>query len=404
MRKSSAYGIVLKEEENKALMIRYPNMQAETNPIEQWRKMGEAQNLEAFQQALSVNSIPFCNIIYADQQGNILYHFGGHAPKKRGSWERWQDVVQTSSSADIWEDYYTASEVPSYVNPNSGWIQNANDPPYTSTIPPAVVPQDYPTHITPNSMSFRPQRSAILLHENTNIDFENFIALKHDTKAEFALRIKDDLQMLRGLTDDSSVLKALELLSQWDGSFEPESKAALFFVTLSEYLNTSDIFKTPWSYQNPITTPDGFKNPKKVLDLVVKAVQSHQEKWGGFDRTYGEIYRAKVGAYEYPGNGGSGRLGLFRTMHYVEGEDQKFYAYHGDSFVCVTEFDTPLKAKALVAYGNATQPNSPHIGDQLHLFARKELREVWFYRDQHENNMTFHEKMNASRLLVRTNK
>lgn len=32
---------------------------------------------------------------------------------------------------------------------------------------------------------------------------------------------------------------------------------------------------------------------------------------------------------------------------------------------------------ALTSYGNASQPGSPHIGDQLQMFANKKLRTVW---------------------------
>jgi acyl-homoserine-lactone acylase len=42
----------------------------------------------------------------------------------------------------------------------------------------------------------------------------------------------------------------------------------------------------------------------------------------------------------------------------------------------VIEFTDPVRAKVLLSYGNATQPGSPHVGDQLELYARKELRPV----------------------------
>ncbi|WP_198664799.1 penicillin acylase family protein [Lewinella sp. IMCC34191] len=39
---------------------------------------------------------------------------------------------------------------------------------------------------------------------------------------------------------------------------------------------------------------------------------------------------------------------------------------------------TSARARVLLSYGNATQPDSPHCGDQLELFSRKELRDAWF--------------------------
>ncbi|NJL58232.1 hypothetical protein HC928_26295, partial [bacterium] len=41
----------------------------------------------------------------------------------------------------------------------------------------------------------------------------------------------------------------------------------------------------------------------------------------------------------------------------------------------------PLRAQVLLTYGNATQPGSPHVGDQLEVFARKELRDAWLTRE-----------------------
>lgn len=395
VRKTSAYGVVLHEKADRALILRYPNMDGSMNPVSQWMKMGKAKTIEAFQDALAVNTMPFCNVLYADQKGNILYHFGGHVPKKEGSWERWQEVVSTSQSRDVWKEYYSSSEVPSYTNPTSGWIQNANDPPYTSTIPPAIRPEEYPSHISPNHMSFRPQRSAQLLKNKSELSFEEFIDLKHDTKSSYALRIKDEIRVLKSQVQDSLTQRAVELIDQWDGSFEADSRAALFFVSLSRYLDPSTLFEKKWSFKAPLSTPSRLKNPSDVLQAFQKAAHYHMNQWGSFQRTYGEIYRVRVGEIEFPGNGGAGSLGLFRTMSYVPGNDQKFYAYHGDSFVCVTEFGSKVRAKALVAYGNATQSQSSHIGDQLHLFAQKQLREVWFYKDQHLKHLESHEIMDS---------
>ena len=53
----------------------------------------------------------------------------------------------------------------------------------------------------------------------------------------------------------------------------------------------------------------------------------------------------------------------------------------GDSWVSVIEFGEKVRAKALLSYGNSTQQDSPHNGDQLRLFSKNELRDVYFYRE-----------------------
>ena len=59
----------------------------------------------------------------------------------------------------------------------------------------------------------------------------------------------------------------------------------------------------------------------------------------------------------------------------------------GDSWVAIIEFGEKVKAKVLLSYGNSTQEGSPHKGDQLELFSKKELRDALFYRTDLEGNI-----------------
>jgi len=45
-----------------------------------------------------------------------------------------------------------------------------------------------------------------------------------------------------------------------------------------------------------------------------------------------------------------------------------------------------VKAKVLLSYGNSTQKDSPHNGDQLELFSKKEMRDAWFYNEDVKAN------------------
>ncbi|NEU77366.1 acylase, partial [Hassallia byssoidea VB512170] len=61
----------------------------------------------------------------------------------------------------------------------------------------------------------------------------------------------------------------------------------------------------------------------------------------------------------------------------LNSKNAHFQAVAGDSFVAAIEFSNPVKAMALTSYGNASQPSSPHVGEQLQMFAHKQLRPVW---------------------------
>jgi len=393
VKKRSDFGMIIRESDSKAIALRWPNMEGELNPLSQWRAMGEAKNLNDFKAALDQNALPLFNVIYSDKDDNILYHFAGHIPKKKGDWQKWRGIVSTSSSEELWDGYYTTSELPGYTNPESGWIQNANDPPYTSTIPPALNKDEYASHIAPNHMSFRAQRSARLIMGADNLTLDELITLKHDTKSELALRIQDDLESLKGSTKDSLTLAALNVLTEWDGSFNSSSKGAILFMNLIGQIGTSGYFEKTWSFDDPISSPDGLKNPEGMLKVLKNVAQGQIEQLGAIDPPFGDLFRFKEGQLEYAGNGGPGHLGIFRTLYYIPGEKGKFYPVFGDSYVCATEFGEEVTAKALLSYGNATQAGNPHVGDQFQLLSEKQLRDVWYTREQQERNLELTEKL-----------
>ena len=54
-----------------------------------------------------------------------------------------------------------------------------------------------------------------------------------------------------------------------------------------------------------------------------------------------------------------------------------------------------VKAKVLLSYGNATQKNSPHNGDQLELFSKKEMRDAWCTKAAVDSNTKRVEVLNG---------
>jgi len=92
---------------------------------------------------------------------------------------------------------------------------------------------------------------------------------------------------------------------------------------------------------------------------------------------WGDVYRFASGNADLPGNGGSGNSGLFRTIAYSRRVGNRYYAAQGETFVCGIEFAKAQKAQCLVSYGNASQPGSPHLEDQLPLMVAKKLHPVW---------------------------
>lgn len=387
LRKVSKHGVVISEKGNKALALRFPYMENPPHILQQWYDMGKATNFNEFETALKQNAIGLFNVIYADKTGNIFYSFLGNIPDKKGEWKDWSNTVSGDKSDLIWDSYHPYSALPKLLNPKSGWLQNANEGPYTSTIPQEIDYEAYDKDISINNMGFRPQQSASLLLNKKELTLEDIINLKHSTKSSLYERLKDDFEALRLINKDSLTTVALDVLKNWNGEFNADSKGAVLFVNLIFSLDNQNLFKEPWSAKKPLTTPDGLKSPATVLATLKGVAQGMLKKLGTLEVPYGAVFRIKVGEHEIPANGSFGNLGVFRTLAFSKGKDGKYYAFHGDGYVCAAEFGDEIKAKVILGYGNASQPGNKHIGDQLELFAKKELRDAWIKKKDIEANL-----------------
>ena len=74
-------------------------------------------------------------------------------------------------------------------------------------------------------------------------------------------------------------------------------------------------------------------------------------------------------------------------MQFARKQGNKLYGTHGETFVCAIEFGKPQRAQCLLGYGNASQPGSKHIEDQLPLMQQKKLHPVWRERADIEANL-----------------
>ena len=59
----------------------------------------------------------------------------------------------------------------------------------------------------------------------------------------------------------------------------------------------------------------------------------------------------------------------------------------GDTYFAVIEFSRPVRAEALLSYGNWSRTGSPHVEDQMRLLSKKEMRPVWRDRKDVEANL-----------------
>ncbi|MBE9209286.1 acylase [Nostoc sp. LEGE 06077] len=381
--KSSIHGPVVSAKQGKTLALR---VVGQNNPgvLEQWWDMASSQNLTQFQKVLQRLQLPMFTVMYADREGHIMHLFNALVPvRQQGDFAYWQNIIPGDTSKTLWTKMHLYRDLPRVIDPPSGWLQNTNDPPWTTTFPIAIKADNYPAYMAPRGpMDFRAQRSAKMLAEDKSISFAEMIAYKHSTQMELADRILDDLIPAAQKSENQLARRATEVLAKWDRKTDANSRGAVLFNSWVDNLDLNTAFSIPWNEKSPRTTPDGLADPEKAVTALVDAATKIEQIYGTLDVPWGEVFRLRYGNVDLPANGGNGEKGVFRVLTFAPTDDRHFQAVHGDSFVAAVEFSQPVKAKVLTSYGNATQPNSPHVGDQLQLFARQELRPVWRTRQE----------------------
>jgi len=363
--------------------------------LQQYLDMGKAQDWLHFEKALKTLQVPMFNIVYADRAGHILYLDNGILPvhAKGGSYADWVKPVAGDTSATLWKDVHTYADMPKVLDPATGFVQNANDPPWLATFPRALDPKQWPSYVsTIGPMSQRAQISIKLLNETPKLSFDDFVARKLTTRSLMADRLLPDLLAAAKDSTDPDVQAAVAVLSGWDHQDNADSRGALLFETWALLFSPGNFtsqanYAVKWSLDDPIETPRGLKDPAAAVAMLKQAVTKTKQLYGAIDRPFGDVSRFHLGSVNLPGNGGFGNTGVFRTITWGAMKDGERTPQHGETWVSMIEFSTPMKAVGMMSYGNSSQPGSPHNADQLKFLNNKTFRTLWIERKDVEAHL-----------------
>jgi acyl-homoserine-lactone acylase len=390
VRRVSLHGPLIAERGERALALRSVGGGWD-RLLERTLGMLGARNLAEFEAAMRTSLIAGFNTVYADRAGNILYHYGGVTPRRPvDDLAFWQGTVRGDSSALLWTDVHGYDEMPRVLNPPSGWLQNANDPPWFATLPRPLDPAAFPRTFGPVSLPGRPRQSLRLLRDAPPLTLDAMIALAGSTEVELAGRLVPGLVAAARASGSADALAGAEVLERWDRTADAGSRGGVLFEAwFGEYARRAgaNVFTTPWSAADPLDTPAGLGNPAAAVAALEAVVPVLRARAGALDVPWGMVHRLRRDGVDVPASGGPGSLGIFRVLTFRPDPDGRRRPVQGDSYVAAIEFGTPVRARALTVYGNWSQPGSPHRTDQLELHARKELRPVWLTRAEVEANL-----------------
>ncbi len=160
--------------------------------------------------------LPMFNVVYADDApATSPTCLRAMLPvRPEGNWRFWRTPVDGSRSALIWNSTHPYEDLPKLANPGTGFLQNANDPPWTCTYPPALNPDNYPAYMSARGVSMRPQHALNMIRSDSSITFDDLLAFKHNTRLETADRFLDDLLAAVEQYPDTAAIRAAAVLKK----------------------------------------------------------------------------------------------------------------------------------------------------------------------------------------------
>lgn len=376
-------------------------------------EMIRSKNIDDFRRAMSMLELPLFNVVYADVHGDIYYLYNGIIPKRDPSFD-WMKTVDGSDPRTEWQGIHPLADLPQVLNPASGYVQNCNSTPFTTTDDAGPAIGDYPDYMAEDRYDDkrRAKMSRRLLREANDVTFDHFQELSFDTTIYWALselpRYERDWKRLRE-TDAELAAKVepyLQHLLDWDCKGTVDSTQATLCIAWYEELYG-------FGYPAETLKPQYVSNVGEQFKALVTAADKLQRNFGDWKVAYGEVNRlqrhANVSDFlripfsdklpSIPSVGMPGPPGVVFTMYYTPTIYvppfklmKKHYAVVGTSYLCMVEFGKRIKSRSLLQYGTSSNPKSPHFFDQAELLSKRQTKPNYIYWDDVRANAqrTYH--------------
>lgn len=342
--------------------VRYAGA-GEIRALEQFYRMGLAQNYDQWREAMAMRAIPSFNFIYGDASGQIAYHYNANLPR-RAEGHDWAGCVAGDTSETLWAqgDWLDA---PVLAAPRSGWLYSTNGAPWSSTDPASDMrPQDYPlaTPFIETYITNRGYRAVEMLSPLARISDQQLLDAKFDLTSSERSRTMEMVNFILAAdaANDAELAEIQTLLRSWDRRAANDSPAAaLVGMTFQPLYNA---------------TREGRALPDPV-DMARQAAARLREHFGRIDPPLGEVLRLRRGAVDLPLEGAPDVL---RALRWQDEPDGRLRADFGDGLMMVMDWapDGTLSTRVISQWGASEHADSPHYNDQSEMFARREWRSI----------------------------
>ena len=374
---SSVYGPTLKNKTG-FFSVRTGSL-FKVRALEQWWKMNKATSFDEFYSILEMNEIPGYNIGYADKDDNIFYISNGLIPIRNDKF-KWTGVLPGNTSETLWTDYYKTHELPQVINPESGYIYNANHSPFKSTsIDENPNPKDFASNMGYETFdNNRSTRIFELVESYESIDYEDFKKIKYDNKfpTPFNYNFMDVNKIMEMKPDDyPEIADLIKQIQNWDRSTDAASTGAgayaMFYYTLADKYFYKSYYDRNFS-------------KSLIADCLVEVKKRMKKYFNSTIIKLGDFQKLVRGDKEMPIFGMPDVITAMNASNYKDGKVQ---VTHGESYIQLVKFSSKgTEIESIISYGSSDNEESPHYDDQMEKYSKFQTKKMSFDRNWVLNN------------------
>lgn len=389
----SHHGPVIRADNGKWIAIGL--MHRPVAALEQSFLRTKTKDLASYLQVASRRANSSNATLFASSTGEIAYLHPQFVPVRDQRFD-WSKPVDGTDPAADWQGEHSLDQLPSVINPGSGFAFNVNNWPWTAAGPDSPKQAAFPRYMDRAGENPRGPNALRLLSGDKKFGLSSLLAAAYDPFLQgFADTIPGLIKAWDALPDGpqkGQLAGPVAALRAWDyrtGEASAATSIAVFWgdemvKRFGPVARLDEEAIVP--YLASAKVPDADR-----LAALDAAVAKLAGDFGGWDVPWGHINRfqrltgAIAGSYDDKlpsipigfASGNWGSLASFGAR--PEAGTKRWYGSYGNSFVAVVRFgkDGP-EARAVHAGGLSSNPASPHFADQAQRYRSHDFRSVYF--------------------------
>ena len=366
----SIYGPTLKNKSG-YYSIRTPTL-FNVKALEQWWRMGKSKNFTEFYNNLKMKELPGFNIGYADKYDTIFYMSNGIIPKRAQGYN-WKGIVPGDTKKTLWTEYHNIEDLPQVIQPESGFIYNANHSPFKST-----SADENPNEENYNeNMGYetydnnRSTRLIELIESYDRVSYDDFKDIKYDNSfpSKFNYNFMDIsiIETLK-LQAENDLFELLDIIQKWDRKTDIDSQGAGFYGVL--------YYQLIRNYRDEIQKNNKIVSKEILLSALADTKAYIINNFGSTEITLGDFQKLVRGDKELPIWGLPDVITAMSSRPYKDG---KHKVTQGESYIGLVRFNEngPI-LESIISYGNSDNPESDHYTDQMEKYSKFQTKKMTF--------------------------